>query len=205
MMNSYAPLSVWLSMNTLRPARCTCPHRQVPPAGLSACDNPLRCRSRSARRAGWRCNLCTSGCYIWGWTRCSRGSRGSFQGPSYPPKVLQCWQEALIRRGGSFTLWVYGTTGWTYGIGIHQKQLLNQFANDLCSFPLNYGALSTLWSQCNIYFTFHIQISHGFNTSCNEFDLPRILWPYVAHQQKMFGPWEKYIMKKWDAGTGTSL
>lgn len=101
MADSYLRLSVWLSMNTLQPARCMCPHRRAPPAGWSTCDSRLRCRSRSARRAGWRCSLCTSGCYIWGWTRCSQGSRGSFQGRFCPPEVLRCWQEALGRREAS--------------------------------------------------------------------------------------------------------
>lgn len=84
---SYPPLSVLQSTNTLQPAHCTCPRLLAPPAGWSVCDSRLHCRSQSARRAGWRWRLCTSGCYIWGWTRCSRGSHGSSRGRSYPAEV----------------------------------------------------------------------------------------------------------------------
>lgn len=102
-MESYPPLSVLQSMNTLQPARCKCPHHQVPPAGWSICGNRLHCRSQSARRAGRQCSLCTSGCYIWGWTRCNPGWRDSFQGRFCPPEVLQCWQEALWTTPLEFT------------------------------------------------------------------------------------------------------
>lgn len=63
---------------------------------------------------------------------------------------------------GRFRSWIQGQTG------LCQRLLQNPAKSTWAP----YSVLNRLSSYYDISYTFHIQISHRFNTSCNELDLP---------------------------------
>lgn len=132
---SYPPLSALQSKYNLQPAHCMCPHHLAPPAGWSACDNILRCRSRSVQRAGWHCCLCTSGCYIWGWILCSPRSHGSSQGPSCLAEVSQYWLEALKGKECRLNMGLIEiTTHWGRHCNLpHLTLMIRQYIFNTCT------------------------------------------------------------------------